>query len=227
MERVLDIVLSILAISVLLPMLVPVCLILRITGEGEIFFSQKRIGRGGQEFNLLKFATMLKNSPNIGSGTVTMKDDPRILPFGKLLRKTKINELPQLVNVFMGDMSLIGPRPLTRQTFDAYTAETRTAVLEVRPGLSGVGSIIFRGEEELMQGSEASIDFYNEVIAPYKGNLEQWYVQHKGIRTYLLAIFVTIVVVIRPNSGLAWALFRNLPEPPNQLANSLFYPTGS
>ena len=109
MERFFDIFFSGLALLVLSPLLVPIVLILRFSGEGEIFFLQERIGKGGQVFKLFKFATMLKDSPNIGTGTVTMKGDPRVLPVGKFLRKTKINELPQLLNIFFGDTSVIGP----------------------------------------------------------------------------------------------------------------------
>ena len=109
MERFFDILFSALALLVLSPLLLPIVLILKLSGEGEIFFLQERIGKGGQVFKLFKFATMLKDSPNIGTGTVTMKGDPRVLPVGKFLRKTKINELPQLLNIFFGDTSVIGP----------------------------------------------------------------------------------------------------------------------
>ena len=107
MIRFFDILFSGIALLILSPLLVPVSIILRLTGEGEVFFLQERIGKGGKKFKLFKFATMLKNSPNIGTGTVTMRNDPRVLPVGKLLRKTKINELPQLLNIFIGDMSVI------------------------------------------------------------------------------------------------------------------------
>ena len=110
MERFFDVIFSGLALLVLSPLLVPIVLILMFSGEGEIFFFQERIGKDGKVFKLFKFATMLKDSPNIGTGTVTMKGDPRILPVGKFLRKTKINELPQLLNIFFGDMSVIGPQ---------------------------------------------------------------------------------------------------------------------
>jgi len=110
MQRFLDIVLSGLALLVLSPLLVPIAIVLKLTGEGEIFYVQKRIGLGGKPFGLLKFATMLKNSPNLGTGTVTVKGDPRVLPVGRFLRKTKLNELPQLINILRGDMSIIGPR---------------------------------------------------------------------------------------------------------------------
>ena len=108
MERLLDIIFSGLALLLLSPLLVAIFIILKCSGEGEVFFMQERVGRHGELFKLFKFATMLKDSPNLGTGTVTMKGDPRILPVGKFLRKTKINELPQLLNIFFGDMSVIG-----------------------------------------------------------------------------------------------------------------------
>ena len=221
MERFFDIFFSGLALLVLSPLLVPIVIILKFSGEGEVFFLQERIGKGGRIFKLFKFATMLKDSPNIGTGTVTMKGDPRILPVGKFLRKTKINELPQLLNIFIGDMSVIGPRPLTVQTFSSYSATTQEIVKKVRPGLSGVGSIIFRGEEEIMHGSSASVDFYDKVISPYKGSLEEWFVSNKSTYIYFLAIFITIWAVFIPSTKIAWRVFQDLPEPPAELKQAL------
>jgi len=223
MERFFDVVLSGLALLVLSPLLVPIVLILRFSGEGEVFFLQERIGRGGEVFRLFKFVTMLKNSPSIGTGTVTMKEDPRVLPVGKFLRKTKINELPQLLNIYFGDMSVIGPRPLTSQTFGAYSESTQGLITQVRPGLSGVGSIIFRGEEEIMHGATASVDFYANVIAPYKGALEEWFVSNKSLYIYFVAIFVTVWAVLIPSTKIAWRVFKDLPEPPAELKQSLNY----
>lgn len=221
MQRFFDVFFSSLALLVLSPMLFPFILILKFSGEGEIFFLQERIGKGGHVFKLFKFATMLKDSPNIGTGTVTMKDDPRVLPVGKFLRKTKINELPQLLNIFLGDMSVIGPRPLTAQNFGSYSAHTQESIKKVRPGLSGIGSIIFRGEEEIMQGANASIDFYDTIIAPYKASLEEWYISHQSIYIYFLAIFVTVWAVFFPSTKIAWRVFRDLPEPPAELKQAL------
>lgn len=217
MERFFDIIFSGFALLVLFPLLIPVVLILRFSGEGEIFFLQDRIGKGGELFKLIKFATMLKDSPNIGTGTVTMKGDPRVLTVGKFLRKTKINELPQLLNIFFGEMSVIGPRPLTAQTFGSYSSDTQEIIKNVRPGLSGVGSIIFRGEEEIMQGASASVDFYDNIIAPYKGSLEEWFVLNKGIYIYFLSIFITVWAVVFPSTKIAWRVFKDLPEPPVEL----------
>ncbi len=223
MDRFFDILFSVLAMLLLFPLLVPVIIILKLTGEGEVFFLQERIGQGGEKFKLYKFATMLKNSPNIGTGTVTMRGDPRILPVGTFLRKTKINELPQLLNIFFGDMSIIGPRPLTAQTFGAYSESAQSFIAQVRPGLSGIGSIIFRDEEEIMHGATASINFYASVIVPYKGTLEEWFVLNKSLNIYFMAILVTAWTVLIPNTKIAWRVFKNLPEPPNELKQALNY----
>ena len=212
------------ALIILSPLLIPITLVLRFSGEGEVFFLQQRIGKDGKVFRLFKFATMLKNSPNLKSGTITMKGDPRILPVGKYLRKSKINELPQLLNIFIGDMSVIGPRPLTPQLFELYSSNTQEILRKVKPGLSGVGSIIFRNEEEIMNGPLASVDFYNKIISPYKGSLEKWFVLNKSLYIYFLAIFITIWTVLSPTTNIAWKLFKGLPDPPKELKQVLNYP---
>ena len=223
MERFFDIIFSGLALLVLSPFFVIIILILKFSGEGEVFFFQERIGKDGKLFKLYKFATMLKDSPNLGTGTVTIKEDPRVLPVGKFLRKTKINELPQLLNIFLGEMSVIGPRPLTAQTFSSYSDTTKAVVSQVRPGLSGVGSIIFRSEEDIMHGTAASVDFYHNVIAPYKGALEEWFVANKGTHIYFMAMFVTLWAVLFSKTKVAWIVFKGLPEPPDELKLALNY----
>lgn len=221
MQRFLDVLLSGLALVALSPLLIPVMVILRLTGEGEVLYVQQRVGLGGESFGLYKFATMLKDSPSMGTGTVTVKNDPRVLPIGRFLRKTKINELPQLLNIFKGDMSIIGPRPQTRRCFDAFPPESQAQIIRVRPGLSGIGSIVFRDEEELMHASADPERFYDEVIMPYKGKLEEWYVAHQGVMTYLAGIFATAWTVLFPRSRLVWKLFPELPRPPEALAASV------
>ena len=153
-----------------------------------------------------------------------MRDDPRVLPLGKLLRKTKINELPQLFNILIGNMSVIGPRPLTPQTFDAYSETTQSLITQVLPGLSGLGSIVFRGEEEIMHGKKASVEFYANVIAPYKGALEEWFVANKSLYVYFTAIFITAWAVLFPGSQIVWSVFDDLPVPPSELKQALNYP---
>ena len=221
MDRFFDLLFSGVSLLLLSPLLLLTIIILRFTGEGEIFFLQERIGKNGKKFKLFKFATMLKNSPNIGTGTVTMKNDSRVLPLGKFLRKTKINELPQLLNIFFGDMSVIGPRPLTSQAFETYSDNTKCLIKKVRPGLSGIGSIVFRDEEEIMHGATGSIDFYENVIAPYKGELEEWFVSNKSLYIYFVAIFVTAWAVLIPSTKIVWRVFKDLPKPPNDLKQAL------
>lgn len=224
MHRFFDLLFSGLALIVMSPLLVPIVALLRFTGEGEIFFLQERVGKDGKPFNLFKFATMLKNSPSIGTGTVTMKNDPRVLPMGKFLRKTKINELPQLLNIFLGDMSIVGPRPQAHRCFNAFPIELQSVIVQVKPGLSGIGSIVFRCEENILADHVGSLEFYDNVIAPYKGQVEAWYVNHQTLFTYFAVILVTIWVVLFPYSGAVWWVFKGLPVPPDELKESLNYP---
>ncbi len=213
-KRVLDILLSLAALFFLLPLLLPVALLLRGTGEGYVFYRQPRVGRGGRMFGLYKFATMLKDSPNLPGGLLTTKRDPRILPVGRFLRATKINELPQLLNVLLGDMSLIGPRPQARAHFEVFPEHVKQEIVKVRPGLSGVGSIVFRDEESILAKCDTDRQhFYAQEIAPYKGELELWYVQHQSFTLDLLLILFTIQVVVYPQKAHLLRRFHDLPRP--------------
>jgi lipopolysaccharide/colanic/teichoic acid biosynthesis glycosyltransferase len=216
-QRFFDVTFTSFALLVLSPLMIPLAIILRFSGEGEIFYKQNRVGINGESFGLLKFATMLKNSPNLGTGNMTVKNDPRILPLGNFLRKTKINELPQLLNILLGDMSIIGPRPLTQDHFYEYLPIVQETISSVRPGLSGLGSIIFRDEEEMLHQHTDSKHFYKENISPYKGSLEAWYVKNNGLFTYFMLIALTGWVVIFPKSKVVWKVFPFLPPPPAAL----------
>ena len=179
MRRFFDIIFSALALIVFSPLLIFIAILLRFTGEGEVFYIQQRVGKDGKMIGLIKFVTMVKDSPNMAMGTVTVKDDPRVLPIGKYLRKSKVNELPQLWNVFTGDMSVIGPRPQTERCFNAFSEDAQTAIKQVKPGLSGIGSIVFRDEEAILDNPDIDrLKYYDEVIAPYKGELEKWFIHH-------------------------------------------------
>ena len=224
MIRLFDILFSALALFFLMPIFLPIILILRLTGEGEVFFFQERVGKDKELFRLYKFVTMLKNSANIGTGTVTMKNDPRILPLGRFLRKSKINELPQLLNIFFGDMSVVGPRPQAQSCFDVFPESSKNTIIKIRPGLSGIGPIIFRAEEDILEGHIGTLDFYNNIIAPYKGEVESWYINKQSLKMYFSVIFLTVFVILFPNSQLVWKIFRDLPAPPNELKSELNYP---
>lgn len=217
MRRLCDIVFSAAALLVLSPLLLAVMLALRLTGEGEVFYAQTRLGKDRREFQLLKFATMLKNSPNIGTGTVTLANDPRILPMGGFLRKTKLNEIPQLINVLCGDMSLIGPRPLTNQTFGMYSPQAQAKIATVAPGLSGIGSIVFRNEENLLTDSDNALHVYETVIAPYKAELECWFVDNLSIGLYFRSIVATAMIVVFDNGAVVWQMLPGIPAPPPAL----------
>lgn len=218
-KRAIDIVCSFLALLVLLPLFVIVAVVLRFTGEHEVFYRQQRVGRGGELFGLYKFATMLKNSPNIGTGIYTQRGDPRILPVGRILRKTKINELPQILNILFGDMSIIGPRPLVPAQFNIYGDEAKTEIVKVRPGLSGIGSIVFRDEESFVTNSPLGYKrCYDEVIMPYKGALEMYYVSHRSLAMDILLILLTFWVVVFPSSTSWRKLLKDLPIAPSELS---------
>ncbi len=213
MKRLFDIFASGIAILLLLPLEVVVAIILRFTGEGEIFYRQNRVGRNGNIFAVLKFATMLKDSPNLGTGTITQKNDPRVLPIGGFLRKTKLNELPQLWNIFIGDMSVVGPRPLTKETRDYIPREILDEIQDVQPGLTGIGSIVFRDEENIIhQSGEDYHAFYKREIAPYKGTVELWYKRKKSFLLDMKIIFVTAWVVLFSGSKIADSAFPDLPK---------------
>jgi len=215
MPRIIDVLLSVLALLVLLPLIIPIVVILLLTGEHKVFYSQTRIGYKNQNFKILKFATMLSNSSNMGSGSLTLKNDPRVLPFGSFLRKTKINELPQILNIIIGDLSIVGPRPQMKVDFEKYSDEVQRKIYNVRPGLTGIGSIVFRDEESLISVAsekENPHDFYKRVIAPYKGELEIWYQENCNLILDFQLIFMTAWAIVSPETRLYEKWFKDLPK---------------
>lgn len=219
MTRLIDIILSGIVIIILSPFLLPIVILLKLTGEHDIFYRQTRIGRYGKEFGLLKFATMLRDSPNMAGGLYTSKDDPRMLPWGHFLRKTKINELPQLLNIFCGQMSVVGYRPTVREHYERYPEEAKNKLFNSRPGLTGIGSIVFRNEEEILQQFEDKKGFHQNIITPYKASLECWYIDHKSIIVYFKLIIITAITVLCPSSSIWKKSFNDLPPIPENLQN--------
>lgn len=210
-KRFFDILFSLIALIILSPLLIPIVIILKLTGEHEVFYFQQRIGRHNKEFNIWKFATMMKNSPNIGTGEITLRNDPRVTPVGKFLRKTKINELPQIINVLIGDMSFVGPRPLMKKSFDHYTAEVQQRIYRTRPGITGIGSVIFRDEEKLVSESDDIQATYRRIFQ-YKGEVEMWYQQHISFYTDFMILFLTGWHIIFSESQLVYKIFPGLPK---------------
>ena len=217
LKRVIDILISLFALIILSPILIPVMIGLLLTGEHYIFYFQERIGLKNKPFYIWKFATMLKNSPNIGTGTITLRKDPRVLPMGGFLRKTKINELPQIFNVLFGTMSIVGPRPLTKNHFDKYSDEVKAVLYKTKPGITGVGSIVFRDEEEMISNCNMPVEeFYTKYISPYKGALEVWYGSNKSIILDIKIIILTAWVILFPKSDLMYKWLKDLPEKPKK-----------
>jgi lipopolysaccharide/colanic/teichoic acid biosynthesis glycosyltransferase len=213
-KRLLDILVSLLALIILAPVLLPIVVILRFSAEGYVFYFQDRIGKARVNFKIIKFATMLKDSPNLASGSITLAGDWRVTKPGKFLRKTKINELPQIINILKGDISLVGPRPLVTKTFTAYNEEVQSKIYNVKPGLTGIGSIIFRDEESIISAvkNEDPHEFYKRIIAPYKGELEMWYQSNNSFVLDLQLIFMTAWVILVPKSKLYEKWFKDLPK---------------
>ncbi len=212
-KRLFDILFSFIAIIILSPVLIPIVILLKLTGEGYIFYFQKRIGLDSKYFDIWKFATMLKDSPNMGTGTITLRKDPRITPMGSFLRMTKINELPQLFNVLKGDMSFVGPRPLVDKNFVSTPKEIKDQIYLNKPGITGIGSVVFRDEEKLLSETKLPPDqFYKEVIGPYKCDLEIWYGNNISFLTDIKILILTAIVILQPNSKLYTIWFKDLPK---------------
>jgi len=211
-KRFFDIIFSFLALMFLLPIFIPVIIILRFSGEGEVFYRQERMGKGNKPFFITKFATMLKNSPNMGTGGYTLQNDPRVLPIGKFLRKSKINEFPQFWDIFIGKMSFVGPRPQMTSVHDSYPTEYQEVLEHVTPGLTGIGSIFFRDEESILtHAKDAEYTFKNEII-PSKVELEKWYKDNHNFIIDILLIIVTAWVVVFPSSNPLYTIFSTIPK---------------
>ncbi|MDR4503320.1 MAG: sugar transferase [Candidatus Scalindua sp.] len=211
-RRVIDVVVSLLALIIFLPLFAPIFLLLRVTGEGYVFYKQPRVGYNNQIFKIWKFATMLKDSPNMGTGDVTLRNDSRVTFVGSYLRKTKINELPQIINVLKGDMTLIGPRPLMEAGFNRYNRILKESVYNIKPGLTGIGSIMFRDEEKLVTDSHLPpLECYERLVMPYKGALEIWYQNNMSFTIDLKIVFLTFWVILFPDSNLPNKVLKDLP----------------
>jgi lipopolysaccharide/colanic/teichoic acid biosynthesis glycosyltransferase len=199
MIRVIDIFLSISAIIFLMPVFLIIIILLRFSGEGEIFFLQKRVGQRGIFFSVIKFATMLKDSTNIGTGTITLDKDPRILPMGHFLRKSKINELPQLLNILKGDMSFIGQRPQAERCYNAFSEDFKKIYFKYKPGLSSLASIYYIDEENILASQKNPLDYYDNTIAPHKEILDSWFLENLNFVLYIKTFIATILCVLGLN----------------------------
>jgi len=216
-KRIIDAILALIALLILSPFLIICMIVLLLTGEREVFYFQKRMGYKNKPFFIWKFATMLKNSENIGTGTITTRNDPRVLPFGSFLRKTKLNELPQIFNVLLGSMSVVGARPLVIEGFEQYSDKVKEKIYNTPPGITGIGSIVFRDEEKFLSQGDNPKEIYRDKILPYKGELELWYQQNISFLTDMKIMILTFWVVLFPTSELHYKWLKKLPPKPDYL----------
>ena len=193
LKRIIEITLSGLAIIVLSPLFVIIPILIKLTGE-NIFFLQERVGQGEKPFNLVKFTTMPKGSEKLGY--ITTSADSRPTTLGRFLRKTKINEIPQLINVFLGDMSIIGPRPLLRVHAEIYPENTRKKIYSMRPGLIGIGSLYFHHEDNLLASVDNPNQYYEKVIMPKKAELELWYNQNWSVLLDIRLLLLSFLILL-------------------------------
>ncbi len=192
-KRAFDILCSFLGLTVLSPVLLVVSVLVAVTSPGGVFFRQERIGKDGRPFRIFKFRSMRKDNAGL---KITTGNDSRITPVGRFLRKSKIDELPQLINVLVGDMSFVGPRPEVADYVNLYTPYQRQ-VLVVRPGITGLASIRFRNENDLLTASDDPNRTYVEQIMPRKIDLDLEYIPHASVFYDIKLIFQTFAVVIK------------------------------
>jgi lipopolysaccharide/colanic/teichoic acid biosynthesis glycosyltransferase len=194
-KRMLDVVGSALGLLVLLPVLVIVAVAIKFDSHGPIFFRQERVGLRGRSFRIFKFRSMVVGAARAGTA-LTVRGDKRVTWVGMFLRSSKLDELPQLINVLVGDMSIVGPRPEVPELIKFYTPEQRAIILSMRPGITDYAAILFRDESSLLDGERDPIDVYRREIMPIKFAHYERYSSEIGVLNDLRIILATILLLI-------------------------------
>ncbi len=191
--RIFDILFSLLGLVILLPVIVIVSILIKLDSKGPVLFKQIRIGKDGKEFHLYKFRTMYNNSNNNRLLTVGNRDS-RITRVGYYLRKFKIDEIPQLINVLLGEMSIVGPRPEVKKYVDLYTPSQKI-ILTVKPGITDWASIFYSNENEILEKAENPEQLYVQHVMPHKIGLNMHYIQNQSLKEYFQIIFLTLLKI--------------------------------
>lgn len=212
LKRIFDVLLSFVLILLLSPLFFLILFGLLVSGNDLLYF-QNRVGKEGKVFRVIKFSTMLRNSLDLPGGSITVRNDPRITRFGFLLRITKLNELPQLLNVFTGSMSFVGPRPYMKDGFYSFSESAQKVLIQQRPGITGISSVVFRDEEYFVTHSGMNpLFFYKNYIFPFKSELELWYYHNRSIYVDLMILALTGYKIVFPKSTLEYKVFKTLPK---------------
>ena len=191
LKRVLDVLGSIVGLLILWPFLLGIAITIKLDSPGPVFFRQVRIGRGGRPFRIFKFRSMVAGAPQLGK-PITVRADSRITRAGAFLRSSKLDELPQLINVFWGDMSLVGPRPEVPEFMNLYTPEQRAIILSLRPGMTDYASILFRDESSILDGRDDPVEIYQREIMPIKFAYYERYNRDVGFINDVRIIIATV-----------------------------------
>jgi lipopolysaccharide/colanic/teichoic acid biosynthesis glycosyltransferase len=194
-KRILDVVGSVVGLLLLLPVLPVVAVIIKLDSRGPIFFRQERVGRGGRAFRIFKFRSMVVGAARAGTA-LTVRADSRITRAGMLLRRSKLDELPQLINVLAGDMSLVGPRPEVPEFMKFYTPDQRAIILSMRPGITDYAAILFRDESSLLDRERDPVDVYRREIMPAKFAYYERYSREIGLLSDLRIILATMLLLL-------------------------------
>lgn len=192
LKRACDVVVAAIGLAALSPLLASIALVVRLDSRGPVFFRAQRIGMAGRTFTMLKFRTMVADATARGP-RITTGDDPRITRIGRLLRRAHLDELPQLVNVLRGDMSLVGPRPEAPAFVALYPPEAQ-AILRVRPGITGLAQLVFRDESRVLVGEDAEERYVRRVL-PAKLRIDLAYVEHASLALDLWLLLLTALAV--------------------------------
>ena len=195
LKRLFDVAFSLLGLIICSPLLLIISFLIKKEDGGDVFYRGIRVGRNRKTFSIFKFRTMVVNAENIG-GPSTPDDDPRITRIGKFLRRYKLDELPQLLNILKGEMSFVGPRPEVQMEVETYTEEEKK-ILSARPGITDWASLTFHNEGEILKGSKDPHKTYREKIRPAKLKLALKYVHEQSLRTDIKIIFQTLSTLVR------------------------------
>ena len=195
LKRMLDIIGATLGLLFLLPALIVVAIVIKFDSPGPVFFRQERLGQGGRMFRVLKFRSMVVGAARLGTA-LTVRDDKRITRAGMFLRRTKLDELPQLINVLAGDMSIVGPRPEVAEFMKFYTPAQRAIILAMRPGLTDYAAILFRDESTVLDQSRDPVEVYRREIMPAKFVCYERYSRDMSVVNDLIIVVATILMLV-------------------------------